>query len=264
MHLIIAVILALFASLASYRAKFLNQSGAVATFILAVIIFGFGSWKWSIPILVFFISSSLLSKIGKKRKTVLKDVFEKGSRRDYAQVLANGGVAGLMMILYIFLKNPELYWFYLAAIAAATADTWATEIGTLSKQPPLLITNFKKVPVGTSGGITFFGISGAIFGAFILSASGWIYLTNPQSQTIIILLISASGFAGSIVDSLLGATIQIKFRCPSCSQVTEKRIHCGGASTQAVTGIKWMTNDVLNFLNTISAVIFLYILMKFI
>jgi len=263
LQLIIAVFLALFVSIASYRAKFLDKSGAVATFILAIIIFGFGGWKWSIPILVFFISSSLLSKIGKNREADLKAIFEKGSRRDYIQVLANGGMAGLIMIIYIFLKTPQLYWFYLAAITAATADTWGTEIGTLSKQLPLLITSFKKVPVGTSGGITFLGISGAVLGALILSASGWIYLANPRSQTIIILLIAASGFAGSIVDSLLGATIQIKYRCPGCSQITEKRKHCEGVSTNIVSGIKWINNDMVNFINTVSAVIFLYFLIKF-
>lgn len=253
-QLTLAVGISLVFALASYRAKFLDKSGAVAAFLLAVVIFGFGGWKWAIPILTFFILSSVLSRIGRIAKSSLEDVFEKGSQRDYAQALANGGAAGFIMILYMFFGNEQMYLLYLAALAAAMADTWATEIGTLSRQTPRLISNFKKVSVGTSGGITLAGTAGSILGALVLSLSGWAFIANPESTSILMLLVVMSGTLAGLLDSFLGATIQIQYRCPICKKITEKRYHCQDVPTQPLKGWKWMSNDVVNFINTLSAV----------
>jgi uncharacterized protein (TIGR00297 family) len=258
----IGTILAGFAAIFSYRLRFLTASGAVATFLLAAIIFGFGGWKWTVPILAFFILSSLLSRVGRAVKSRYDLIFEKGSRRDYAQVLANGGVAGALMILYMFIEQPQIYYLYLAALAAATADTWATEIGTLARQQPRLITTFRSVSAGTSGGITRAGLSGALGGAFIIALTGWMF-SNPWSY-LILFSITISGFFGSIVDSYLGATLQVQFSCPCCNNITEKKIHCGKNRTVPVSGLLWMNNDMVNFLNTVSGLFFLYILMNFI
>jgi len=249
------------AAIVSYRLRFLTASGAVATFLLAAVIFGFGGWKWTIPILAFFILSSLLSKVGKTIKSRYDLIFEKGSRRDYAQVLANGGIAGALMILYMFYEQAEIYYLYLAALAAATADTWATEIGTLARQKPRLITTFRSVPAGTSGGITWAGLSGALGGAFIIALTGWMF-SNPWSQ-VVLFAVTISGMLGSIVDSYLGATLQVQFSCPSCSKITEKKIHCGNNPTVPVSGLKWMNNDMVNFFNTVSGAVFVYLLIRF-
>lgn len=242
----------------SYRLRFLSGSGAVATFLLAAVIFGFGGWKWTVPILAFFILSSLLSKVGRAAKSRYDLIFEKGSRRDHAQVLANGGAAGALMILYMFFEQPQIYYYYLAALAAATADTWATEIGTLAKQPPRLITTFRSVPAGVSGGITLAGLSAALGGAFVIALAGWVF-SNPWSP-VILLAVTASGLLGSMVDSYLGATLQAQFSCPACRKITEKKLHCNGNQTSAVSGIRWMNNDMVNFLCTLSGLFFFYFL----
>lgn len=249
------------AAILSYRLRFLTASGAVATFLLAAIIFGFGGWKWTIPILAFFILSSLLSKAGRAVKSRYNLIFEKGSRRDYAQVLANGGVAGALMILYMFYEQPELYYLYLAALAAATADTWATEIGTLARQQPRLITTFRSVPAGTSGGITWAGLSGALGGALIIALTGWMF-SNPWSH-VVLFAVTISGLLGSIVDSYLGATLQVQFSCSSCNKITEKKVHCGNNPTVQISGLKWMNNDMVNFFNTAGGALFLYLLIRF-
>ena len=257
LQLTIGLILATIVSIISFYIRFLDKSGAVATFLLAAIIFGFGGWKWSIPILVFFVSSSLLSMVGKARKIKVEQIFEKSSLRDHAQVLANGGIAGIIMIIYMFYKIPELYLFYLAAIAAAIADTWATEIGTLTKQQPRLISNLQKVAVGTSGGVTTLGILGSLFGAFIIAMSGLIFMTNFSSKILILFLITLSGTFASLVDSYLGATVQIKYQCPVCSEITERKIHCNRIATIPISGIDWISNDIVNLINTLSSVIFI-------
>ncbi len=234
----------------SFRAKFLKKSGAMTTFILASIIFGFGAWAWTTPILTFFILSSLLSKISKPKH---EQIFEKGSQRDYLQVLANGGIPGFLMIVYIFFPKPEIFYFYLGALAAAMADTWATEIGMLIGQRPRLISNFKLVPSGTSGGITWCGSLGAFIGALILGISGIKFIANGYnfSTFTILSIVAMSGFLGSLVDSFLGATVQVQYQCEICNKITEKRDHCLTESTKVVTGVKWITNDMVNFFNTV-------------
>jgi len=245
----------------SRRARFLSASGAVATFILGTVIFGFGGWAWSVPILTFFILSSLLSRVGKAAKLRYDLIFEKGSERDYAQVLTNGGIAGLLMILYLFYPAPEFYLCYLGALAAATADTWGTEIGVLWGRNPRLITTFRPVPPGTSGGVTAYGSLGAFLGAFLLSLSGNPFLLGEFTHRLAAVLFVAafSGFLGSLVDSYLGATVQVQYQCPVCHKITERTVHCQGAPTTAVRGVQWMNNDWVNFLATISGALFVYL-----
>ena len=260
LQLTLGTVLGAAMALASYGARFLSASGAVAAFLLAVCIFGFGGWAWTLPILTFFVLSSVLSKIGKTHKRIYEGLFEKGNRRDYAQVLANGGVAGVLMVLYMFFPLPEIYRFYLAALAAATADTWATEIGILTGQQPRLIRNWQPVAPGTSGGITPAGSLGAIAGALVLALSGWYFMADTSASIAASVgLITGSGFLGSLVDSYLGATVQIQYRCPVCQKVTERTHHCNGRPTEPLRGIRWMNNDMVNFLNTLSAVAFVYL-----
>ncbi len=256
-QLIIGTILALLVAYGAYKAKALNPSGMVATFLVGTIIFGFGGWKWAVPILTFFVLSSFLSKVGSHIKQRFDLVFEKTSQRDYGQVIANGGVATALMLWFKFTGNPNTYAFYLAALAAATADTWATEIGVFSPFKPRAIHTFKPVEPGTSGGVTLLGLSGSFMGAAILTVSG---LPFVASGTIItfpwVLTIIIAGFLSSIVDSLLGATVQIQYQCPVCQKITEKTVHCNGTSTTPVRGHRWINNDMVNFLSTVSAIIF--------
>lgn len=250
------------AALISYRLRFLTASGATATFLLAAVIFGFGGWKWTLPILTFFVLSSLLSKIGKTAKSRYELIFEKGSQRDYAQVLANGGVAGALMIVHMFTEDPYLYYYYLAALAAATADTWATEIGTLARQQPRLITSGRKVPTGTSGGITPMGLLSALAGALVIGLSGLAFFNPLEAR--ILPLIAFSGLLASLLDSYLGATLQAQYRCSICQKITEKTRHCAGNPTDRISGRRWINNDMVNFLNTLSGLGFLHLGMEWI
>ncbi len=244
--------------LISYKIQFLTTSGSASAFILACIIFGFGGCQWTFPILTFFILSSILSKLGKSE---YETIFEKGSRRDYAQVLANGGIAGILVILFIFFPWPALYVSYLGALAAATADTWATEIGMRVGQQPYLISNLQQVPTGTSGGVTLAGIVGAASGSLILTLSGSLFINS--SVLLIVVLVTLSGIAGSLLDSLLGATVQVQFRCPVCHKITEKKHHCRNTLTETVSGIRWINNDMVNFFNTLAGAVFSLLAFRF-
>src|SRR5712664_4422193 len=160
-------------------------------------------------LLAFFISGSLLT--------------EGGGQRTERQVLANGGIAALAALVGSWVA-------FAGALAAATADTWASEIGRHSRTPPRLITNGRPVPAGTDGGITVLGTVGGIAGAgFIAGVAGLLPraggpgLTHPGWFAA---SVAAAGIIGMFIDSVLGATVQ-------------------GA-------VKWLDNDAVNLAATLS------------
>lgn len=237
----------------SYRAHLVTFGGALAMFCLAVPIFGYGGWVWTIPIMAFFVLSSLLSKVGKERKRQFDLVFEKSDRRDAGQVLANGGVAGVIAVYYAVVGNMDVFPLYCTALAAASADTWATELGTLAKGTPRLITSFRQVPAGTSGGVTIFGLLSAFVGALVVAMSGWLFAGTVMTMV----MVTLCGLAGSLFDSFLGATVQAQYRCGSCHKVSERRAHCG-QSTERISGWVWMNNDWVNFWSIVMGTVVVY------
>lgn len=256
-NLFLGVILAGIVAVVSIKYKFLTQSGSVATFILAGFIFGFGGLKWSIPIMTFFILSSLLSKVRKKANENVETYFEKSGTRDYLQVFANGGLGGLLVIYNQFSFSDLNYYIYLASLAAVCADTWATEIGTLRKRNTYNILNFKKIEQGISGGISFVGTFGAFLGSLIIALSGFFWI--DLNWLYYFLLMIGAGLFGSFFDSFLGATFQSQGQCNVCSKITEKDFHCGEATTH-YRGVKWLNNDAVNFLAGVSSGIFILLI----
>jgi uncharacterized protein (TIGR00297 family) len=245
----IGLLLAFLIAAISFKVKFLDASGAAATFLLGTVVFGLGRWTFSIPMLVFFVFSSLLSKMGKKRKKNAESVFEKSSRRDLGQVLANGGIPGLLTLLWYFYHSDIFYLLFIGTLAAVTADTWSTELGILSKALPRSIITFRSVPVGTSGGISFLGTVGGALGALVLVSVGALLSPHASPRLIsgkVFWIIFSAGLFASFVDSILGATVQAQFKCPKCGKLTEKRVHCSHVSTDFTRGIRWMNNDLVN------------------
>jgi len=188
--------------------RWLTRRGAAAALAVGVAtLWGFG-WRGLILLLAFFVSSSLLTAAAKGG--------EKGGgegRRNARQVIANGGIAALAALA------GNWAWFA-GALAAANADTWATEIGSHSPTPPRLITNWTTVPAGTDGGMTLLGTAGGIAGAGVVGALSYLF-----GQDAAMALIGA-GTAGMIMDSLLGAIGQ--------------------------PNVRWIDNDVVNLAATLT------------
>lgn len=258
-RMITALFLAAVIGIVSFRFRFLSPNGSIATFLLAVLIYGTGGWMWTIPILTFFIASSLLSKYGKSRKKKLETVFDKTDKRDAGQVAANGGIAGLIIILYyLYPDQGTLYYCYIASIAAVTADTWGTEIGTLMKGRPRSIITLKPVDVGTSGGISVLGIIGGTAGA-VLVVSTTLVFPDVQAEPALLTAMVISGVAGSLVDSLLGATMQAQYRTVT-GKLTERTV-VDGIPTVLVRGFRWVTNDVVNWSCAAAGALTMYLLL---
>lgn len=252
------ILAALMAFLAS-SLRFLSRSGALAAFLLGAIVFGLGGLRWAIVLLVFFLSSSGLSLLFRKRKEAPEKNYAKGSTRDAWQVAANGGLAGLFALLYFFFPQSSWIWIaYSAAFAAANADTWATEIGALAKKPPRLITTMQLVEAGTSGAISWLGTAAAFTGALLIgfTASFVDPFAAEQPAWLVLVVVTIGGGVGSLVDSLLGATFQAVYHCPQCDKDTEKYpIHGCGTETALVRGKKWLNNDIVNLICTFSGVV---------
>lgn len=244
----------------AYRLRALTPGGAMAAAVLGTLIFSLGGVEWSILLLVFFISSSALSRLAKPRKRAVEENYAKGDRRDAGQVLANGGAAGLFVILHA--AFPAAAWPWLgaaAALAAATADTWATELGVLSPQPPRLITTGREVERGASGGVSLAGSAAALAGAALEAAT--LVIVWPGADTpngfsgaaAWFLLVTLAGLAGSLADSLLGATLQAIYFCPACQKETERHPqHSCGTVTSLSRGLPWLNNDWVNAACTVS------------
>lgn len=251
--LLIGFLLALVIASVAYAVRALDFSGAVAATLLGALVYGLGGLDWALVLIAFFISSSLLSRLAKQRKSSLQATFSKGGRRDAAQVLANGGIAGGIVLLHALFPQVDVLWVaFVGALAAVNADTWATELGVLSRTPPRLITTGKLVERGTSGGISLAGTLAAIGGALFISLVA--ALLRPVENGLAIALIAGvSGLLGSLVDSLLGATLQAIYHCPMCARLTERHpLHTCGAKTSLAHGLAWMNNDAVNALCSLS------------
>jgi uncharacterized protein (TIGR00297 family) len=235
----------------AWRAKSLNSSGAIAAAISGGLIFGMGGLSWAVLLLTFFISSSLLSRTFEQRKRNLSEKFSKGNQRDWRQVLANGGIGALIVLVYAY--YPDLDWLWIAyagAMAAVNADTWGTELGVLNPSPPRLIINGKRVERGTSGGISLMGSLAVIAGAGLIAviAAGYPPENADHSFLLIFSVVTIGGVCGAFFDSLLGATIQAIYYCPLCKKETERSpIHTCGTNTVPLRGWGWLDNDFVNF-----------------
>ena len=131
---------------------------------------------------------------------------------------------------------------FIGGLATVTADTWATELGTLSRTAPRLVTTGRGRPAGTSGGISVLGTLAALAGAATIGLAAGL-LPNGLSWWTALPLGLVSGLAGSLIDSLLGATLQRQGYCPACQAATEARIHHCGAATNLTRGCSWLGND---------------------
>ncbi|MBV6397407.1 MAG: hypothetical protein HFACDABA_03021 [Anaerolineales bacterium] len=251
MQLLYGFILALIIAFLAYRAHSLNKSGAIAATVTGTVIFGVGGWQWAILLLTFFITSSVLSRAFEKRKQGLDEKYSKGHERDAGQVFGNGGVATLFALLHGFFPGEIWPWLgFAAALAAVNADTWATELGVLNPHSPRMITNLRKVvEKGTSGGVSIVGTLAALAGSGIIAIFAFVFPPDHLSLTTShFLLITFAGLAGSLFDSLLGATVQAIYFCPKDQKETERHpLHTCGTETVRVRGWSWLTNDWVNF-----------------
>jgi uncharacterized protein (TIGR00297 family) len=231
------------------RLRSLSVSGAAAATFVGTVASGAG-WDFAVVLLVFFISATAVSRFRAQTKNQrLSRIIAKGNARDALQVLANGSVFAAAALWMIARPGEIAMFAAVAALAGACADTWATEIGSLSRHSPRSVLSGKPVPAGTSGGVTLLGVVAAAVGAATVGLAG---MAAGMPREIVSSCIIA-GLAGASVDSLVGASFQSRRWCAACSEYTEREIHSCGTATSPATGISWLDNDRVNFICTLVA-----------
>lgn len=273
---IIGALCALLVSVAAYRKQSLSKSGMAAAFVMGTVYYGAGDIFWFGILLLFFVTSSLFSKLRGDRKRELEKSYAKSGRRDAVQVFANGGLGMLACIGHAIWPHEAWSYLFIGFMAGATADTWATEWGGLSKRPPRSVLTWKRLPAGTSGGVSWLGSLAGLAGAVMIGGAAWVFYLwgqgaglndlfeqvlgvvqfNRSNETLLfwkwIMVGGISGFAGAFIDSLLGASLQKMYRCTVCGKSVEVAVHCD-QPTKPERGIRWMNNDVVNLLSLLGA-----------
>lgn len=226
----------------------LTRRGAVGGGLFAMALVGLGGRKWAVPGFAFFVLSSALSFL--PRNT---DRREGAPRRTLRQVLANGGVAwGCLMVAAVAPGSATslqqgCYLGFLGALAAAAADTWATELGTRYGGPPWSLREGRRVASGTSGAVSFFGTGGALLGAASIALAGAVAGGTALVGASGLLCGLGAGLIGMSVDSLLGATAQARYWDPEAGALRERP---DGTGEEPARGWRWIDNDAVNFLGT--------------
>jgi uncharacterized protein (TIGR00297 family) len=227
----------------------LAPSGQWAAFACGIAAAAAG-YRWAVLLVAFFAASTALTRWGADEKARRTDaIIPKGSARTATQVLANGGLFVVLAAVGAAVASPRLQIGALGALAAACADTWATEVGTYLGGEPRSVVSWRQLPRGMSGGVTLIGSLAAIGGAaFIALATPWM-LHPPAPNALIAVLVG--GVAGALGDSLLGATAQSRRWCAPCEAWTERRVHLCGYRTRHAAGLAWLDNDAVNLAATV-------------
>lgn len=234
---------ALIIAIAAYLFRSLSKSGALAAFVVGGSIFAFGGYSASLLLIIFFLSGSLLSK--------LNDTHP--GKRNWRQVSANGIVPMLASLLLYFRHDlrPEATLLFLGALATATADTWATEIGMRYGGTVYNILSFSKMKKGLSGGVTLIGLAASAGGALLIALLSMIPIDNDGGLCGLIfvpvpLVITLTGFCGSLIDSIIGSAFQAKYMLVSGEIVEENHRH----NSELARGVKWIGNNATNLIAT--------------
>lgn len=259
-----------------WRRGSLSGSGAAAAFAVGVAHLAC-SWTAGATLLCFFLSSSRLTRLGQQQKAAADAHVKLGGQRTAWQVLANSGCGAAISLL---LARPgssprrrlSVWAAFLGHYACCCSDTWASELGMLSRRPPRLLTApWRAVPAGVNGGVTLVGTCAGAAGAACMALSFWLVgwlsgeLEPPLTQLIGACMQRHSmvpagtpaplqqllfwlgvgvvcGIAGSLVDSLLGACLQFSGVDPASGKVVGRP----GPGVRHVSGRLLLSNDAVN------------------
>jgi len=246
-RLLAGALLAVPIATAGYHAGALARSGALASIAVGTFVFAGGGVGWSIPLLGFFVSASLLTRLRARwpgRQSPQPLAPDKPARTA-TQVAANGGLAALAGLLQLrSAQRRDWTLLFLGAVATAAADTWATELGTLSPHPPRSLRTGRPVPPGTSGAVSPLGTLAMVAGASLVAALA--PRSVPRWPVVV------AGCVGALADSLLGATLQARYRCAHCGRTVEAPGHDCPGPVERVSGLAGFTNDAVNAAATVT------------
>jgi uncharacterized protein (TIGR00297 family) len=228
-----------------FKFNILTRRGSFVAFLLGFYFAGIIGWHWLMPVLLFFLSSAAFTKL----QHAIKGVGNKPTARNAWQVIANIVWAVTSSALFLFTQNEIFILFFIAFVAAVTADTWASEIGPLLNKRCFSLSKMKTVPAGANGGISFFGSLAALTGAAIISSlSYYVFFGSWHWDNIAMLTVSA--FIACFADSLLGTFVE--------DRMLQMNYFKNRKTLESIT-----PNDLVNMFGSVTAFVF-YILLSWI
>jgi uncharacterized protein (TIGR00297 family) len=226
----------------------LSGSGVAAAAFVGALAIGAGS-SWAALLVVYFVGAVALTTVGARRKMERTGrIVAKVGSRDAGQVLANGGAFATAALGQMLAPSAAWAALALGSLAASAADTWSTEVGTLVGDTPRSILTGRRVPAGTSGGVSMAGTAASFVGSSFIATTGLLLGFSPA-------VCSGAAIAGAIaatLDSVLGAALQERRWCDTCDLGTERVIHWCGAPTRHAGGVARFDNDGVNFVTTLA------------
>jgi uncharacterized protein (TIGR00297 family) len=161
-------------------------------------------WGGFAALCTVFVMTWVATRVGYRRKQRIGSAERRGGR-NVGQVLANLGIPALAALFHIGWHDPRLLLAMAAALSEVAADTLSSEIGAVLGGTPRLVTTWERVPPGTDGAITWLGTLVAIFAAAMV---GLVCAATRVFTVPSLALCTAAAIFGTLVDSLLGATLE--------------------------------------------------------
>lgn len=255
---VLRVLVVLLFGIISLKKKLVDTTGFIAGLFVGLSVILLGGWNWFITLLLFHLVAGIATKWKYEHKRSLGVAEEKGGARSWKNVLANGIVASIAVILEYIIGGQIWAYAYLAAVATAMGDTLATEIGLLSpSKPRLIVKPWIKVEPGASGGVSLLGYIASALAGSIIGLIGYVLSIVPSTETpspnplYLTGVITLATLIGVTIDSVIGATIQAQYRCTVCGKLTERSIHCGKQAI-LIKGIRLIDNHIVNILGIVS------------
>ncbi|CAL9182055.1 unnamed protein product [Musa hybrid cultivar] len=240
------------------------DSSAVLVGIPIMVIHMLAGYRFAALLLVFFSTSSKVTRLGEAKKRATDADFKEGGQRNWIQVLSNSIIATILVVIFARItqghdrcldsKDSTVITALLGGIvghyACCNGDTWSSELGMLSSAQPRLITTFKKVRKGTNGGVTVHGLLAAVAAGFVIGvAFALVGLVTTECsadiakrQLFVVPIAAAAGLFGSLIDSFLGATLQFSGYCT----VRKKVVGNEGPTVVKISGASILDNNAVN------------------
>ena len=190
--------------LISEKYRVLDRLGVYAAAALGIIVGALGHWTWLVILLGFLGTAHKATKWRFEEKASKGLSESSDGHRSWGNVVANGGLPGLVAIISFILDDHENgLWLFSAAVSVAAADTFASEIGCLDNRVRM-ITTLKKCEPGLNGGFSPNGQIAALVGSTIIAILAFASEANVELAA----LVAVIGWLGCQVDSILGAVLE--------------------------------------------------------
>jgi uncharacterized protein (TIGR00297 family) len=223
----------------------LTPGGALTAAVLGLWVLTFAGWEWLFPLFFFFGTSTAMGRLARGRAD--RAEAKHGRARDHWQVLCNGGIFGLVAtdMPHNFLHGPGLVAAAMAfTMAVSTADTWSSELGIYFRGKTYDVLRWRPLPVGVSGGVSGPGTLAGLVGAAVMALL-CDFISDGKLDPLFWGLVTLTGFGGMLLDSVLGAGWQAKYRKPGEGEIVEEP----DASAPLVSGLRWLDNDAVNLVS---------------